>query len=1157
MNVLINAPRALGTIPDDLRRVQIETSDPAVSAWVAANAGSGKTHVLAQRVIRLLLDGVDPAKILCITFTKAAAANMANRVFDDLRRWTALDDARLDDAIRQISDVTPDATRRARARRLFALALETPGGLKVQTIHAFCTRLLHQFPFEGNVAARFDVLDEAAQAQLLGEMSLAVLLDAAQAPQAALGRALATAISVAADQTFKEVVAEAIRKRDIVRAWISHGGSVESAIVSLCGTLGISAHDTVERIESEMTQGPLLPSSLWAEVANQLAQGSNNDQEQASRLVAALNVAGSDRANTYLAVFLTSELEPRKHLITATLQKGEPELADRLYAERARLLPLLERRKALVCRDRTGALITVADAVISRYQAAKDRRGLLDYDDLIDKTLALLGEDRAAWVHYKLDQGIDHVLIDEAQDTSPKQWEIIRRLTGEFFAGAGARTTKRTIFAVGDEKQSIFSFQDAAPRAFAEMLAHFRRAHQASGLSLVYREFKHSFRSGPNVLAAVDKVFERKDIHASVTCDRDSIPPHIALPDAAPGLVEIWDPIKPQDKREIEAWDAPFDELTETSPQVRLAAKIARNIRRWTGQGTRAGDVLVLVRQRGPLFEAIIRALKDLQVPVAGADRLVLTEHIAVMDLMALADALLLPVDDLALATVLKSPLFGLDDDDLFEIAWKRRGSLRGALRAKAQTQTRFAETANKLDRFAQWARSEMPFAFYARVLGAEGGRRRFLARLGHEADDPLQEFLNLALDYERRETPSLQGFIAWLRAAETDVKRDMEITRDEVRVMTVHGAKGLEAPTVILADTTTPPTGPTQRQARLFTLPANGAPGTPTQLVWAGKKAHDVALVSAARERLQRETEDEYRRLLYVAMTRAIDRLIVCGADGDRRRPDGCWWNLVSSALLPLSTEEAAEDGDGKVWRYCKVPLLPRPTCSMSVPGQAITASQRPSWLDRDATAEPVPVMPLSPSRAHDEEVLVRATPAGSGREREKAMTRGVLLHRLLQALPDVPNAARREAARRHLARRANDFTAEECESMVEQVCRLLDDARFAQLFAPGSRAELPVVGRFPHDGRIIAVSGQVDRLAVTRDAVLIADFKTNRPAPRHLHDVPPAYVCQLALYRSALAQLNPEKAVRAVLVWTETPELMEIPAAMMDSALRAVTSP
>src|SRR5712691_3482936 len=704
----MNAPRV---IPETVRRLQIAASDPSVSAWVAANAGSGKTHVLAQRVIRLLLDGVDPGKILCITFTKAAAANMANRVFDELRRWTALDDDKLDAAIRRISDIDPDPTRRARARRLFALALETPGGLKVQTIHAFCTRLLHQFPFEANVAARFAVLDDAAEAQLLNETSLGVLLDAALAPNAPLGRALATAIAVAADRTFKEVVGEAIRKRDIVRAWI-------------------------DRVEREITEGPLLPVSRWSAAAATLAQGSRSDQEQGRRLMAALAAEGSERAYAYLQVFFTDKLEARQRLITRAIETSDPGLADCLQRERTRLHAQVERRKAVACRDRTAALITIADAVISRYQAAKDRRGYLDYDDLIEKTLALLGEEGAAWVHYKLDQGIDHVLIDEAQDTSPKQWEIIRRLTSEFFAGAGARFLKRTIFAVGDEKQSIFSFQGAAPREFEVMHRTFDKLSKAVEHDFRYVRFRHSFRSGPNVLGAVDEVFARPEAFAGLSADAVKTV-HEPLADAAPGLVEIWDTTKPADKREIEAWDAPFDQLIETSPQVRLAAKIARNVKRWMKGGARAGGVLVLVRQRGPLFEAIIRALKDLHVPVAGADRLVLTEHIAVMDLMVLADALLLPNDDLALATVLKSPLFGFDDEDLFEIAWERKGSLRAALRAKAHGNARFADAVGKLERMAEWAR-EAPFTFYARVLGAEGGRKRFLARLGHEADDEI-----------------------------------------------------------------------------------------------------------------------------------------------------------------------------------------------------------------------------------------------------------------------------------------------------------------------------------------------------------------------------------------------------------------------------------
>ncbi|HKF09379.1 MAG TPA: double-strand break repair helicase AddA [Xanthobacteraceae bacterium] len=1141
------AERIDRVIPAELRRLQIEASDPAASAWVAANAGSGKTHVLALRVIRLLLDDVDPAKILCITFTKAAAANMANRVFDELRRWTALDDVALDAAIKRISDIAPNAARRTLARRLFAMALETPGGLKVQTIHAFCTRLLHHFPFEANVAARFSVLDEAAQAQLLSEISLGVLLDAALAPEKALGRALATAIAGTSDQTFKDVIGEAIRKRDAVRAWIDHRGSIEAAISALCGTLGVAADDTIERVESEMTDGPIFPASQWPAAAEFLAQGGKNDQEQARRLLAASAASAPQRAGIYQQVFVTGKLEPRQQILTRSTELANPELAERLYRERERMLGLIERRKAVACRDRTAALITIADAVLSRYQAMKDRRGQLDYDDLIDKALALLGAQRAAWVHYKLDQGVDHVLIDEAQDTSPKQWDIIARLTAEFFAGSGARSIRRTIFAVGDEKQSIFSFQGAAPREFAVMHHAFEELSKAAEHEFRHVRFRHSFRSGPNVLGAVDAVFARPEAFAGLSADAGNTV-HESLPDAVPGLVEIWELIKPASKREIEAWDAPFDQLIETSPQVRLATKIAKNVKGWMKQGARAGDVLVLVRQRGPLFEAVIRALKDLQIPVAGADRLVLTEHIAVMDLMVLADALLLPDDDLALATVLKSPLFGFDDADLFELAWKRNSSLRAALRAKAQSNARFAEALAKLERFGEWAQ-ETPFTFYARVLARSGGRKRFLARLGHEADDALDEFLNLALDYERRKTPSLQGFLAWLRAAQTDVKRDMEITRDEVRVMTVHGAKGLEAPIVVIADTTTPPAGPPQRQPRLLSLQGAAAQG-PNCLVWAGAKATDTAPVSAARDRARGEAEDEYRRLLYVAMTRAIDRLVICGGEGERARPPGCWWDLVCAALKPLSVEE--DDGEGKVWRYRKTPGAAE-TRVTHLP-QPMPIGGRPSWLDVDAPAEPPPVRLLEPAAAYDELTPRPAWASGSGEERDKALARGTLVHRLLQSLPDIPKPARVDAARRYLARSASSFSAEERDMIVAQVGQLLEDPRFSELFAPGSRAEIPIVGRL--NGGTLAVSGQVDRLAVTRDAVLIADYKTNRPAPRCLADVPPAYVAQLALYRAVLAELYPDKRIRAALVWTDVPDLMEISEASLDAALISITS-
>ena len=1147
----MNAPRI---IPDAVRAQQIAASDPDTSAWVAANAGSGKTHVLAQRVVRLLLNGVDPAKILCITFTKAAAANMANRVFGMLADWTALDDKELDKRIEEITGRKPDATRRKRARRLFALALETPGGLKVQTIHAFCTRLLHQFPFEANVAARFSVLDDVANTQLLDQLTLGVLLDAAAAPEGPLGRALAQAITAGADQTFKDVVMDAIRQRDAVTKWIDHAGSVEAAIAQLSQSLGVDPTETSESLKAKFFDTTLIPAREWPAVAAALAEGTARDQEQVERIAAVHAAAESDRFDTYLQIFCTSppELKKRKSLVTKAIQERHPQLFQRLMSEQERVCALLERRRAVAARDRTACLLTIAHAVLSRYRAEKDRRGLLDYDDLIDRTLGLFENASAAWVLYKLDLGIDHVLVDEAQDTSPKQWDIIRKIVAEFAAGAGAREIKRTVFAVGDDKQSIFSFQGAAPLQFAEMKTQFRTRFTGAEMGWSELRFESSFRSGAAVLGAVDDVFARPEVFAGLTADPVQTV-HRSLPDTAPGSVEIWPLFKPDQAREIEGWDAPFDEVTETSPTVRLAAKIAKTINVWTRQGRKPGDVLILVRQRGPLFEAIIRALKDANIPVAGADRLVLIEHIAVMDLIVLADALLLPDDDLALATVLRSPLFGFSDEQLFRLAWNRGTSLRQVLAAKRGDDPMFAEAVARLDRLALAARGQTPFAFYARLLGAEGGRRQFLMRLGHEAADALDEFLNLALDYENRETPSLQGFAAWLRRAQAEVKRDMEMTRDEVRVMTVHGAKGLEAPIVILADTTTRPTGP--RDPRLLALPVTKAPpDTPPRLVWAGRKTSDVGPMQEARERARRAAQDEYRRLLYVAMTRAEQRLIICGTEGVNKKPEGCWYDLTFDALSPLATEVPAEDGDGTVWRYQKS----APEEASVKEAEQVTetsAFKTPAWLMQDAPRDKPALMMISPSGAYESTPLPNPPPQG-GREkrtdREKARARGNLVHRLMQSLPDpdIPRERRAEAAKRYLTRNAKDFTGEEREAIAAQVLAVLDDPRFAELFAPGSRAEAPVVGRL--GGHL--VSGQIDRLAITPEAVLIGDYKTDRPAPRRLDDVPQAYVTQLALYRAVLARLYPDRPIRAALIWTEIPDIMEIPSPALDAALASL---
>jgi ATP-dependent helicase/nuclease subunit A len=1140
------------TVPADTLRKQEQVSDPSVSAWVSANAGSGKTTVLVRRVIRLLLAGNPPARILCLTFTKAAAANMANKVLETLSRWVRLDDAALDAEISTVSPLKPTPTLRATARRLFAQALETPGGLKVQTIHAFCDRVLHQFPMEARVQAGFEVLDDVREADLLRRAREATLIEAANEPDGELGRALSIAVASASDDSFNLALAAAVRARRKVERVSDLGGRDEIA-----RALGLEPSTTVAAVVQEILNGRDLPRGEWMSVATTLSPIGGNAAKCGERLRQAAN-AGDDASavEVYLSVFFTGDGEPRDDggFGTKKARDSDPDLFARLFAERSRMIALRERLYSARALERTAALVTLAQATIARFEREKRTRGVLDYSDLIEKTADMLSDTGSAWVLYKLDGGIDHVLIDEAQDTSPEQWSVIERLTEEFFAGVGARGDReRTIFVVGDEKQSIFSFQGADPRLFGEKRNDFRDRVSKSGQAFHPVDLLLSFRSARGVLEAVDAVFERSRAHAGLSSGEEKQPIHEAIRSNAPALVEIWETEKlPDDADDSLPWDAPLDARGETSPVTKLAQRIADAVKFWTAGGltiedrsTRtlrvphAGDTIILVRQRGPLFDAILQALKKSGVPVAGADRLQLHEHIAVMDLAALGDALVLEADDLALACVLKSPLFGLTEDDLFEIAANRSGTLAASLTAHAKTSARFNVAAEQLARWRMEAAVLRPFDFFSRVLGRDGGRERMLARLGLEAADAIDEFLARALAYETTETPSIAGFLNFLRRAGTEVKRDLAVESDAVRVMTAHGAKGLEAPIIILADTTSLPDG---RQERLLGLPGSEA------FVWIGRKDFDSAREREARNAANELREAEYRRLLYVALTRAADALIVCGHEGRDRLRDTCWYRLVRDALEPGEASELvrtdvpyATDG---VLRW-------RPEHSAQAeyhPPEPTRAVEREEWLDRAAVPAAAAPPRITPSRFEpaDAEIVPHShAPAGALDPRR----RGDLVHRLLQHLPTVVATKREDAATRFLAGVAGDLEESDRRSLWEEAVAVLDLPALAVLFGPRSRAEVELIAEISGDPSYQVV-GRLDRLAVTDDTIWFADFKTGQPPA-----VPPAhYVKQLALYRDMLARIYPNRAMRAVLVWTEGAAIQEIPQERLDAALEEV---
>ncbi|MGU3492434.1 double-strand break repair helicase AddA [Xanthobacteraceae bacterium A53D] len=1128
----------------DATRRQGEASAPHTSAWVSANAGSGKTHVLAQRVIRLLLQGTPPGRILCLTYTKAAAANMANRVLSILSRWAALDDAGLDAELLRVEPMPPTVGLRIQARRLFAAALETPGGLKIQTIHAFCGGLLHRFPFEAGVAAGFRELDDVGRMELMARIRAELVVQAARAPSTALGQALTRLMGEMSDSGIDELLEAAVASRKAI-AGLPADRAARAAQVA--AVLGVEAGATSDGIAGEMLASPHFPAEHWPDVeAVYLTSDKATDRKRGAAFRAALEAKDTaGRLAAYRDVFFKADGDARRDtdLLTKGLRDAYPELAERLMLERDRLVALTEQLRAVRALERTDAALTLGAEAGRRYTAEKAARGLLDFDDLIGRTADLLSRVPASFVHYKLDRGIDHVLVDEAQDTSPEQWRVVEGLVADFFSGEGAREgVKRTLFVVGDEKQSIFSFQGADPRAFGEMRRSF--IGKAGEADFPKVSMPHSFRSAPGILEAVDAVFARESARAGLTFDNVG-PTHTPIRSGVPALVEIWPTVTPLARPRVDDWRRPLDEIAGDDPVTRLAERIAAFVRDGIfrrlaipsrgGRPMQAKDVLVLVRRRGRLFEAIIRALKEAGggVDVAGADRLVVAEHIAALDLMALGDALFSPDDDLALASVLKSPLFGLTDEDLLNLCPHRQGRLGDALSGFAG-----GRIAEQLDRWRAEARRLRPFDFYARVLGRDGGRKAMLARLGPEAADVLDEFMVLARSYENLEAATLPGFLAFLRRGGAETKRDMESGRDEVRVMTVHGSKGLESPIVILADTVDLPKARTA--GGLLQVTTRDGTLIP---IHAPRKADDPAALSAARAAATDREREEYRRLLYVALTRAEDALVVCGAetraaakDKDHARPEGCWYDLVNDALINEADRVPAHGWEGEVlrWRRSGPPLVP----VAGVAPQAEFSLLSPPAALAPLPAQPARPEPLRPSRG--------ATPARDAAKADglDARVRGDLIHRLLAGLALLPADERDAAASRLFEHVGAGISPDQQEEVLQQVMGVLAHAPLSGLFGPGSLAEVPVVGRVSApDGRVLTVNGRLDRLAVLDDRLVLADFKTDRMPPKTLDRIGEGYLTQLALYGAVLNKVFPGRTVEAHLVYTAGPLVHVLP--------------
>jgi ATP-dependent helicase/nuclease subunit A len=1121
---------------------QRRASDPAQSVWLLANAGSGKTSVLIDRVARLLLRGTRPEKILCLTYTKAAAGEMQNRLFARLGEWSVLPDAELSAALERLDPdrglAGPGAL--SAARRLFAEAIDAPGGLKIQTIHSFCAGLLRRFPVEAGVAPGFRELDEFQAAELRGMVAEELALGPDAGRLDAVVRRL--------DETkFDGFLSEVCRKRDAFLL-----GVEPKEIFSRFGLMpDASVQDACDIVFDGREDG------VFNAVIPVFARGSDSMAKVADTL---RSVAGGPRDEAALACVmacvLTQAGTPNKNILKSKAYKALGDTAEEFDAFMQRAVEARDLLNRLVSARATVDLHRFAQSYLPLYESAKATRGLIDFDDLIGRTGALLSNRSvAAWVLWRLDGGIDHVLVDEAQDTSPAQWDVIARLVEEIVAGdrATGRTgpLPRTMFVVGDEKQSIYSFQGADLSEFTAREKHFDR-QLAAGTRLVKSTLATSFRSSAAVLTAVDLTFNREDISGLGARP----PEHAAHHAQLPGRVDLWPVIPATEKPEPEDYGSAEPTRFAPSSEFVLADRIARSIRSQIDAGTQItlrdgtvraiheGDVLILVRRRGPLFSSIIRACKRQRLAVAGADRIKLRRELAVRDILALLSVLALPEDDLSLAAALRSPLIGLSEDQLFRLAQPRaKGSyLWAELRDRAAEYPKAAALLQDLRDRTDFLR---PYELIERILVRHDGRRRLIARLGAEVEDGIDELLAQALIYEQTAVPSLTGFLGHILQNDIEVRREMSQASDALRVMTVHGAKGLEAPVVILPDTAA--TKAPEKDRVLA-----DADGTP---LWKGSAQSQPELVSAARNRAAEQVRDESMRLLYVAMTRAQSWLIVCGIQGSE--PGLSWHDLVAEGVQKAGAD-TLEGPDGPFLRhsYSQWPAASdtRPRHGGGAPGGPRADASLPDWTQRPVTPTLNVVRPLQASGLPGPKVH-----AGSRDDiSDGAASRlfGTRLHRLLEHLPHWPRTDWPQIAGVLLTQGDEPATEGETARALSAAATVLATPSLAWVFGPDTLAEVPVSGHVQVLGGRQA-QAVIDRLIVGPDRVLAIDYKSNRDVPDRAEDVPLGILRQMGVTAELLAQIYPDRAVETAILWTASATLMPLPPDIVRSALQSTPIP
>ena len=1123
---------------------------PADQVWLSASAGTGKTQVLTARVFRLLLEpGVNPDSILCLTFTKAGASEMANRINAQLAAWVRMSDTALGADLRCIgAAVDPDTL--VRARRLFARVLDAPqGGLRIQTIHGFCQSLLAGFPEEAGLAPGFRPIEDRDRAQLARDTLGAMLTDAARQGDVRLAENLeALSLRMGAEAT---------------ESWLMRCAARPDAMDALKGdirpfinaALGLRRDEDGSGLADMCSDGVFDIDNLEALQDSNVRWNTATGKKVASEIQQWLNMDAGERLEHLDLVWLVvakKDGDPRKwESFSAKVDPYYAQKAESLYSD---LSALKEHAALVVFSGEYARALEVGRAFAWGFAEAKRQAGLLDFDDLIRAAAKLLSNSTMAqWIAYKLDQRFDHVLVDEAQDTNPSQWAIVNGLIADYFAGFGSKPDRyRTLFTVGDFKQAIFGFQGTSPQYYAAARQRIGTNARDAGQPFLDLSLDRSFRSTQPVLDMVDEVLGELGPAALGITD-DVLPLHEGRD--GPGCVELWRPVGEGLDGEDDAGSEGDDPEEWLSGADRKFADIlAKRIAGWLNPASpnrlwlsrrsdgsagwaSAGDIMVLLRRRGDLAALIVARLYAEGVPVAGIDRLRLGQPLVVQDLVAAIRFALQPLDDLTCAALLVSPLGGWTQEELLQYGHRPdKHHLWPHLRDLADEDAALRAKLQPLYALLGMADYGTSYDFLEQILsGKLQGRAKLVARLGEEALDPMAELLSLAQKYGQSHDGGLQAFLDWFDAGDEEIKRELPAQSDMVRVMTVHGSKGLQAPVVILADTCVDPKGKVDSS---FSWPVEivGLDAAIELPVYSLRKAERVGPLAEAHDAARESDMEEHWRLLYVAMTRAAERLYIGGILGKRSKepPEHSWYAAIERSFMALGCDWR-DEGDLAFRRFGKgaTPQVADSGHGTSAPSQP---EALPGWALAPAAPEQRPPTPLAPSSLGEDD---SASPPMAGPDLAAAAQRGLIMHSLFERLPSVPAGQRRDAARRWLGAQHGIGVADEADTIIDAVCKVIDHPDWEAIFRPDALAEAPIAAVVGPN----VVAGTVDRLLVEPDRVLVVDFKTSRRPPTRLEALPAAHVRQMAAYAAALRLIFSGRTVQAGLLYTATPQLFLLP--------------